>query len=199
MSELEATTGHFIARTRQFLAKDGQASDAALRLLDDPAGAADRFALVVVGERGTGKSSLVNALLGDPDLLPTEPVAATGAYCVLRCGPAFRIHVHLMDGQVLTSPDGAGREWLHRYGGADAEQVPAWIDVELPDPRLEGLQLVDTPGVGGLDSGFGELTMQSLRLAVAVVFVSAAGAPVGRAEVEFLRRASEQVDRSCSC
>jgi Dynamin family len=193
-AKLEADTEHYLAQARSVLV-DCQASDDALRLLDEPAGQPDRSAVVVVGERGTGKSSLVNALLGEPGLLPTGPGAATGAYCVIRHGPAFRVLVHLPGGQTLTAPEGAGQDWLHQYGRADAEPVPAWTEVELPDSRLKGLQLVDTPGVGGLDSAFGELTMQSLRLAEALVFVSACGAPIGQAELEFLRRASAQVDR----
>jgi Dynamin family len=191
---LEADTEHYLAQVRRIL-RDCQASDDALRLLDEAAGQPDQSAVVVVGERGTGKSSLVNALLGEPGLLPVQPGAATGAYCVVRYGPSFRVLVHLPGGQTLVAPEGSGREWLQQYGRADAEVVPAWIEVELPDSRLEGLQLVDTPGVGGLDSAFGELTMQSLRLAEALVFVSACSAPLGRAELEFLRRASAQVDR----
>ncbi|HSZ47072.1 MAG TPA: dynamin family protein [Streptosporangiaceae bacterium] len=190
---LAGDTDSFLASVRRALAQSNAAD--ALDLLDETASDTSRFAVVVVGEPGTGKSSLINALLGDADLLPVGHRAGTGAYCVLRYGPHARVRVHLPDGQVLTAPQDQWRAWLQRHGRSDAEPRPAWIEVELPDTRLEGLQLVDTPGVGGLDSTLGELTLQSLRLAEAVVFVSSCTAPLGQTELDFLRRASAQVDR----
>ena len=47
------------------------------------------------------------------------------------------------------------------------------VEVGLPHRMLRtGLAMVDTPGVGGLDSAHGFLTLGALRYAKGVVFVT---------------------------
>jgi hypothetical protein len=173
---------------------DCEATDAAA-LLDEVPVAGPPTA-VFVGEPGAGKSSLISALLGEPQLLPTDAVAGTGAYCVLRQGPAPAGRAHLPGGDTVEAAGAAAvRDLLRHYGRADAEPVPTWLEAELPEPRLAGLQLVDTPGVGGLDGTLGELTLRSLQLAQVLVFVTDCSAPLGQAELEFLRQAGARVER----
>jgi Dynamin family len=149
---------------------------------------------VLVGEPGVGKSSLINALLG-ADLLPTGADGASGAYCVIRRGPAPAAVVHLPGGGSHTAEGDAAAADVLRYGRADADPIPTWIEVELPEARLDGLQIVDTPGVGGLAAHLNELTLRSLQLAEALVFVSSCSAPLSRSELDFLRSASARVER----
>ena len=165
----------------------------AAALLDDDGTALVQSAIVVVGEPGVGKSSLVNALLEVPALLPTGTGGATGAYCVIQRGPALAARVHLPGGETRTAAGEAARERVLEDGRADADPIPTWIEVELPDARLDGIQLVDTPGVGGLTADLDELTLQSLQLAEALIFVSSCSAPLSRSD--FLRSASARVER----
>ena len=72
---------------------------------------------------------------------------------------------------------------------------PSWIEIGLAEPRLEGIGLVDTPGVGSLDSVLSDLTLRSLGLADALVFVTSCSAPLGQAELQFLKAAAAQVDQ----
>ena len=53
----------------------------------------------------------------------------------------------------------------------------------------DGLELVDTPGVGGLGSVHGSATMAMLPSADAILLVSDAAAEYSRPELEFLRQA----------
>ena len=55
-----------------------------------------------------------------------------------------------------------------------------------------GLCLVDTPGVGGLESAHGIITLSALDLAEAVLFVTDAGTELTAPELEFLKRAIER-------
>ena len=68
------------------------------------------------------------------------------------------------------------------------------MQLGVPCKLLEKITIVDTPGVGGLQSGHAELTLQSLQSADALLFVVEAGAQFRAAELEFLRRAAERID-----
>ena len=52
----------------------------------------------------------------------------------------------------------------------NVENVRA-VALGLASPLLDRINLVDTPGVGGLASGHGALTLQSLNSADALIFV----------------------------
>ncbi|MGW5153547.1 dynamin family protein [Rhodococcus koreensis] len=162
-----------------------------------PAFSADgnRAKIVIVGEVGTGKSSVINALLGRRDLLPVGAVAPTTATYVAVCaGTPETITVHLDNGRTLSDGDLAH---LPRYvsAGGDQSRRVARAAVHLDAPRLAALTLIDTPGTGGLDSAYGRLTLDSLDNATALVFVCAAGNKISTSERDFLAQASRRIDR----
>jgi len=61
----------------------------------------DRFTLAVVGEFSRGKSTLINALLGQAELLPTAIEPATAAVTILTYGYPPSAEVHYEDGAVI--------------------------------------------------------------------------------------------------
>ena len=76
---------------------------------------------------------------------------------------------------------------------------PSWrrrlrsVEVRLPHRLLKtGLSLVDTPGVGGLDSAHGIVTLGALRTTAGVIFVTDASQELTGPEVDFLRQALER-------
>jgi hypothetical protein len=68
------------------------------------------------------------------------------------------------------------------------------VQLGVDSPLLADLNLIDTPGVGGLESGHAALTIQSLRSADALIFVTEATAPFRAEELSFLRRAAARVE-----
>jgi GTP-binding protein EngB required for normal cell division len=70
------------------------------------------FVLAVVGEFSRGKSSLINALLDRPNLLPTAIEPSTAAITVLSYAPDLRVSVTFKDGTVK---DDVRLEDLPRY------------------------------------------------------------------------------------
>jgi hypothetical protein len=157
---------------------------------------ADDATLAVVGEFKQGKSTLVNALLRT-DICPVDADVVTAVPTILRYGrpPSAYLQLPAPDGSVVATPVGFGE--LRRYiteGGADP--APRGVEVRL-DRRLlrAGLSIVDTPGVGGLDSAQGNLTLATLSLAGAALFVTDAAQELTEPEVDFLRRTLERCPR----
>jgi len=151
---------------------------------------------VVVGETKRGKSSLVNALLACPGLSPVDAGVATATYLVFghadrwqasACYPGLLPPVEF-DLAELPNWVSAGRE-------LPAGQLPPrYVEVRGPVPILRQLSIVDTPGVGGLDSMHGELAKQAAAGATALLFTVDAGSPLTAGELAFLREVGEHTE-----
>ncbi|MCA2218941.1 dynamin family protein [Wangella sp. NEAU-J3] len=161
---------------------------------------ADDVAVAVVGEFKQGKSTLVNALLRT-DICPVDADVVTAVPTVLRYGrpPAVFLQIPGADGRTESVPVPFDQLRRHVTEGAPADDRPAPRSVEV---RLErrllgaGLSFIDTPGVGGLDSAQGNLTLAMLPLAGAALFVTDAAQELTAPEVEFLRRTLERCPRA---
>jgi signal recognition particle receptor subunit beta len=152
--------------------------------------------VVVVGDEKSGKSSLVNALMGEA-LLPVGIDITTSAYIAIRHGSAIEVSVVFNND---TEPRVVDLERLTEFATVDGnpgnERHVGGIIVSHPHPMLaSGLVLVDTPGIGGLDASHGELTLAALRTADVLVFVLDASAPLSQSELQFLERATERIER----
>jgi GTP-binding protein EngB required for normal cell division len=153
-----------------------------------------RPVIVVAGEDKRGKSSLVNALLAQADLSPVGSKVVTGSpitffhsehptASIWRYGSAESQEVDVATAQRLATVDG---------NPGNEENIQA-IRIGLDLPLLTAMDLVDTPGVGGLSSGHAALTLQSLNTADALLFVVDATAPMRASELAFLRRAAQRL------
>jgi hypothetical protein len=151
--------------------------------------------VLVAGEDKRGKSTLVNALIGAADLSPVGVEVVTGSpisffaadpprAVVVRYGESQAREVTVAEAQRLATVQGNPQ---------NSENIRA-VQIGTPSAFLSHLLLVDTPGVGGLDSGHAELTLQTLAFADALLFVVEAGAQLRAAELEFLRRASARIE-----
>jgi hypothetical protein len=76
-----------------------------------------------------------------------------------------------------------------------AGQLPTrYVEIDGPSDFLEKLSIVDTPGVGGLDSMHGELAREAAESATALLFVVDASAPFTTGELNFLANVGESVE-----
>ncbi|WP_410563026.1 dynamin family protein [Amycolatopsis sp. cmx-4-61] len=153
-------------------------------------------AVVVVGETNRGKSSLVNALLAMPGLSPVDADVATATYLVFDHAPAWGAQA-CYPGQFASVPIDLGQliHWVSAAHELPPGQLPPrYVEVTGPVPLLERLSLVDTPGVGGLDSLHGELAKEAAAGATALLFVVDASAPFTATELQFLRDVGERVE-----
>ncbi|MFQ5556453.1 MAG: dynamin family protein, partial [Acidimicrobiales bacterium] len=187
----------------------GRLGEAATRL-----GEADLTALVV-GEFKQGKSTLVNSLLNIP-LCPVDDDVATVVPTIVRHGESASAAVLLeppseperppvdltrievdtgLKPDPVAKPIELGEIAGYASEAGNPNNVRGVRAVQIAVPRRllgTGLALIDTPGVGGLESIHGAATTAVLGMAEVVVFVSDASQELTEPETSFLRQA---VDR----
>ncbi|MBK5305673.1 MAG: dynamin family protein [Frankiaceae bacterium] len=148
----------------------------------------------VVGEFKQGKSSLVNAIVGE-SICPVDDDLATSALTLLRYGDERRVEVRRTVGQESlvesSSVEDLG-DWVSEAGNPGNAKGVERVDVAVPNSLLaKGIAFVDTPGMGSLGAGHAAATLAFLPFADALVFVSDASAELSAPELEFLQRARE--------
>src|SRR4051794_6056883 len=163
------------------------------RLLQARARSADpRVRVLVVGEPKQGKSSLVNGLVGAP-VCPVADDVATVVPTVVRAGEVPRASLVLATGP---QPDDGPTERVPvpvdqvaaRVTGEGTDRL-VQAEVELPRRLLDGLELVDTAGVGGVGAQRALRTVDLLPTADAVLLVSDASQEFTAPEMAFLEQA----------
>lgn len=113
--------------------------------------AEEPFRLGVVGDSRAGKSTLINAIIGD-NLAFTSVVEATPVACSFRRGEARAARIFYRDGMVEESTVEAANQVLD-----DRRHDVAWIEtidhIEFSTVKesLGDLELWDAPGFGGSD------------------------------------------------
>jgi predicted GTPase len=151
---------------------------------------------VVVGETNRGKSSLVNALIGQPALSPVDAEVATATYLVFGHAEEWQARA-CYPGQVPPVPIELPElvNWVSAAHELPGGQLPPrYVEIDGPSEFLEKLTVVDTPGVGGLDSMHGELAKEAASSATALLFVVDASAPFTIGELNFLAEVGERVE-----
>ncbi|UZJ40281.1 dynamin family protein [Prosthecochloris sp. SCSIO W1101] len=151
------------------------------------------FTVLVVGEAKRGKSSFINALLGD-DVLPTDDAVATAQAFEIRHNDVEMYDLRFTDGTSRS----IARQELAQYGSQamidkegkvvklDGKQLDC-IEVAYPVIFLpKNIALIDTPGMGALYSFHSEITQHFVPLADAVIFVLDSDQPIIQSEIQFL-------------
>jgi Dynamin family len=112
-----------------------------------------RFYVACVGQFKRGKSTLINALLGEP-VLPVGFLPVTTVPTVIRYGDRRRARVKLgLDAWREVALAELDQYVSEQHNPENAKGV-AGVEVSLPHPLLAaGLCLVDTPGLGSVFEG----------------------------------------------
>ncbi|MCA9594120.1 MAG: dynamin family protein [Myxococcales bacterium] len=144
----------------------------------------DRFHLVVVGEFNHGKTTFVNALLGQ-NVLPIGVTPTTAVIHHIVWGEEPKARVVNTDGTDEPLPFDDVRSFA--AGGQRSQDSVSYLEVALPAELLrERIVLVDTPGVNDLSLTRAEITYGYIPRSDAVLFVIDAGQPLKESERQFL-------------
>lgn len=159
------------------------------------------FTIAVVGEFSAGKSTLLNALMGEK-ILPsfTDETTATVNYLKHK-----ERSVNGESGEVVYK-DGnsekiysADLETVSKYVCTESDVEVAktidHLDLYLDSKFLEGnVTLVDTPGLNGIAEGHKEITMEQIERSSAGIFMFNANKPGSRSDFEFLTELRKKVN-----
>lgn len=149
--------------------------------------------VVVCGECKRGKSSLINAFLEEPELCPTDAPIATNVITVIKYAEREKILVHLLDAKENVTTEEIVRAQIREYateqGNLRNKRRVQLIEIWLSNPKLkDGLVLMDTPGVGSLNTEHTAATYSIIPYADAVIFVGEAKEVLTTPELEFCER-----------
>lgn len=156
----------------------------------------------VLGIQGSGKSSLLNALVFGDEVLPVEVEETTCIPTLIRRvykGEKLGAEVHFEDGRVEDMP--LKRSFLekivdNRYNPANILKA-SYVLCRLPASLLdEGFVFVDLPGVGSLTETNEQATMSFLRETHIGVFLLRTVPPITESEAAFIRTAWPMVQQS---
>lgn len=106
--------------------------------------------VAVAGRIKSGKSTLVNALIGRR-VAPTDVGECTRLVTRFQYGTVDRIEVVFTNGRKQVLPFAADGTIPADLGGVDISQV-SHIEAYLTNAVLEGMTVIDTPGLGSLDA-----------------------------------------------
>ena len=153
------------------------------------------FRLLVLGDMKRGKSTFLNALIGE-NLLPSDVNPCTALLTILRYGSEKKVTVYFNDGKSPKQLDFKSFKENYTIDPAEAkrlesEKKPAFPDidcavVEYPLPLLEkGIEIVDSPGLNDTEAR-NELSLGYINNCHAILFVLRATQPCTMGERRYL-------------
>lgn len=157
------------------------------------------FSIVVVGEFSAGKSTLLNALMGQK-ILPSFSGETTATVNFLRhkdrATQGERGKIYYKDGQTRELQD-VSLDIINKYvstKGDDVAKTIEHLDLYLDSKFLEdGVTLVDSPGLNGIAEGHKEITEQQILKSNASIFVFNSDHPGSKTDFEFLYELQKKV------
>jgi uncharacterized tellurite resistance protein B-like protein len=165
-----------------------------------------RFRVAVVGEFSQGKSTVLNALLGE-EIQPVRAIPCNGNITVLRYGEKQRVICRYKDGREEEVPPGKYQELASISQEAALSNIAEELskseiqEIVFEHPGLElcrhQVEIVDSPGLNEHPERT-SITHQLLQNTDAVIFLANASRPFTQSEMELLKSIRQQLQGSGS-
>jgi GTPase SAR1 family protein len=160
------------------------------------------FQLAVLGQFKRGKSTLLNALMGEA-LLSAGVLPLTAVPTFLSGSPALRLRLSYESGAVEERPVTSIEAMARDIAAATTEEENPHnvkglrrVDVGVPGtPWLEEITLIDTPGTGSTHTHNTEAAYAVLPECDAALFVCSVDPPITEVELAYLGQIRRTVPR----
>ncbi len=155
----------------------------------------DIFYLVVLGEFKRGKSTFINALLGE-SILPAAVVPLTAAVTKISYGDSPSAVVNFLNGDSREVALDEIEAYITEKGNPENKKQVSCLEIFHPSPLLaRGTVLVDTPGIGSIFDHNTLATYEFVPKVDAAIFLLTVDHPLSQAEYSFLQEVREHVPR----
>ena len=145
--------------------------------------------IAIMGEFSSGKSTFVNALLGE-DVAPTGALPTTSTINVFRHGAGGRARVHYRDERISTLEREQVHPFLHGLDATEASRI-RYVEIERAGARFGDAAVVDTPGLNALDPFHEKVAREFIEEADAVVWIFSATRSGAASEASMLTELRE--------
>ena len=154
-----------------------------------------RFYVACIGQFKRGKSSVLNALVGD-SVLPTGVVPVTTVPTIVRHGPhaAARVRFQAAAGGWTDIPVKTVDEYVSEEKNPENAKHVAALEIFVPSPLLAaGMCFVDTPGLGSVFTGNTAATQAFIPHIDAALVVIGADPPLAGEELVMVEAVAQRV------
>ena len=150
--------------------------------------------IAIMGEFSSGKSTFINALLGEA-VAPMGVLPTTSTINLFRRGPGGGARVHYRDGSIATVARDEVHGFLQQLDDLEASRI-RHMEIERTGRRLGDAAVVDTPGLNALDTFHERVTREFVDEADAIIWIFSAtrgGAASEGSALKSLRADGRQV------
>jgi predicted GTPase len=152
-----------------------------------------RFYVACVGQFKRGKSTLINALIGQP-LLPTGYIPVTAVPTVIRFGEKARARIRTREGDWKDILVSDLKQYVTEELNPENQKGVQGSEVFVPSPLLDsGMCIVDTPGLGSVFTGNTATTQAFIPHIDAALVVVGADPPLAGEELALVEAVGRKV------
>jgi ribosome biogenesis GTPase A len=152
-----------------------------------------RFYVACVGQFKRGKSTLINALIGQ-SVLPTGFIPVTAVPTVIRFGERLSARIRTREGSWSEIPVSDLKNYVTEELNPENQKGVQGAEAFIPSPLLSsGMCFVDTPGLGSVFTGNTAATQAFIPHIDAALVVVGADPPLAGEELTLVEAVGRQV------